>query len=389
MAINGIDPATFNPNAGREEAYNNRWQTYLTNLGQTQNKINVKKARKYFDQQFEQDWNNEAASREIDFISQKAKQNQQNLISKWRQEREAAELASQEQDARDYEAAGYTFDLNKGWVKPTTPQQPAQQPVRDKNGRTKEEVRALQQEMLNAGYDLGKYGADGIWGPDTQLAYDMYIQQGKKPFKEAFPEVPATPATNNGTYYTDNAGNRYSYTNNVLKKLSEQDTEGWTNGGFIKDMDDFKKSVNFWSNNVSFGGMDWSNPYYLNNVFRYTNNDPDWNGSGSGAQANVRIKGKDGVYPLRVWNNRSFAIDVANNKAYELEEDIFGEVDGRGNDSPINTYDLYSFFNNYTPEEQKRLQSQRLGGSLNHRFKVGEIIKQILKNSNVFPYNIK
>lgn len=317
MAINGIDPATFNPNAGREEAYNNEWQAYLTNLGQTQNKINVKKARKYFDQQFEQDWNNGAASREIDFISQKAKQNQQNLISKWRSEREAAELASQEQDAKDYEAAGYTFDLNKGWVKPTTPQQPAQQsvqqPVRDKNGRTREEVRALQQEMLNAGYDLGKYGADGIWGPDTQSAYDMYIQSGKKPFKRALPEPPVDDIHANNPY----AGRDNRRINRTQQPKAPQTP--------VVNQDKY-----------DFGDFGDSYSLDFNTPFSYQG---------------------QGIIPA-VAKSVGHNIYIHANNATRLFKDssnFFGDL-------------LW----NYKPFQKN-----------------GGIIKQILKNSNVFPYNIK
>ena len=316
MAVNGIDPTTFNPNAGREEAYNNRWQKYLTNLGQTQNKINVKKARKYFDQQFEQDWNNEAASREIDFISQKAKQDQQNLISKWRQERETAELASQEQDARDYEAAGYIFDLNKGWIKPTT----LQQPVRDKNGRTKEEVRALQQEMLNAGYDLGKYGVDGVWGPDTQLAYDMYIQSGKKPFKEAFPEPSA---------------------NNTPEPLEQSSDWHW------------QKNAKKNSQGQLMWGSGWRDRYIGDNFYNYGNN-----------RYRIAVN-KD--------SNQSYLVDLTNGKYIQADENMWGRIDDNA-------------MNNRLASGSGWMDITKESGLF--QYKIGGIIKQILKNSNVYPYNL-
>jgi len=44
---------------------------------------------------------------------------------------------------------------------------------------------------------------------------------------------------------------------------------------------------------------------------------------------------------------------------------MFGEVDGRGNDAPIKTYDLWSFFNKFTPEEQQQLRKQKQGGQIN------------------------
>jgi hypothetical protein len=162
-------------------------------------------------------------------------------------------------------------------------------------------------------------------------------------------------------YYTSNSGRRYSYANNKLTELTADQTQGWEHKGSIKDMADFRKAVDFNSKTVNFGGISWANPYYLNNAFRTTNNAPDWNKSGKGEGAVVRVKGKEGVFPLRVWNDRSFAIDTANGVAYEMKEDWLGEVDGRGNDAPLRTVDLYSFFN-FSPEDQARLKSQKQGG---------------------------
>lgn len=162
-------------------------------------------------------------------------------------------------------------------------------------------------------------------------------------------------------YYTSDSGRRYSYADNKLTELTADQTKGWEHKGSIKDMTDFRKAVDFNSKTVNFGGIRWDNPYYLNNAFRTTNNAPDWNKSGKGEGAVVRVKGKEGVFPLRVWNDRSFAIDAANGVAYEMKEDWLGEVDGRGNDAPLRTVDLYSFFN-FSPEDQARLKSQKQGG---------------------------
>lgn len=176
-------------------------------------------------------------------------------------------------------------------------------------------------------------------------------------------EVVVTPEKQ--YYYTDNKGNRYSYADNKLTKLTTDQTKGWESKGLIKNMAEFRNAVDFNNKSVSFGGINWTNPYYLNNVFRTTNNAPDWNQSGEGEGAVVRVKGKDGVYPLRVWNDRSFAIDTKTGKAYEMKEDWFGEVDGRGNDAPLKTYDLYSFFDNFNAADQARIKSQKQGGIMN------------------------
>lgn len=41
-----------------------------------------------------------------------------------------------------------------------------------------ERVRNFQQELADAGYDLGEHGVDGFWGPDTQAAYEKYLADG-------------------------------------------------------------------------------------------------------------------------------------------------------------------------------------------------------------------
>lgn len=169
-------------------------------------------------------------------------------------------------------------------------------------------------------------------------------------------------------YYTADGGKRYSYKNGKLTPISEQDSSGWVNGGAIKEMQDFRNALDFNSETVNFGGKTFKNPYYLNNVFRTTNNAPDQNQSGQGEGAQVRVNGVNGTLPVRVWNDRSFAIDTQNGKAYELEEDWFGEVDGR-NETPINTYNLYSFFDNFDSNRQKKFRYEKQGGVL--RFQYG------------------
>ena len=38
-----------------------------------------------------------------------------------------------------------------------------------------EQVKEIQQQLTNAGYSVGSTGADGIWGKNTQAAYDAYV----------------------------------------------------------------------------------------------------------------------------------------------------------------------------------------------------------------------
>ena len=182
---------TFDPNAGRQDAYDTRWKNYLAELGKSKNRININKAKKYFDSQFEQDWNNEATSRNVDFTLNQAKQKQNDIIGKFRAQREEAARLSQEQDALDYEAAGYTYDAATGkWNKPVTPVQPTpvQKPKTDWNavaasklgaGKTMNDVKALQNKMKGLGFNVGTI--DGMWGDNTQKAYDLYQQYLNNP----------------------------------------------------------------------------------------------------------------------------------------------------------------------------------------------------------------
>lgn len=42
-----------------------------------------------------------------------------------------------------------------------------------------ERVRTIQEQLQTDGYDLGAHGVDGMWGPDTQTAYEAYVADGR------------------------------------------------------------------------------------------------------------------------------------------------------------------------------------------------------------------
>lgn len=44
----------------------------------------------------------------------------------------------------------------------------------------KDNAKSIQQQLINAGYDLGKYGADGKWGKVSQAALDKALSEGYK-----------------------------------------------------------------------------------------------------------------------------------------------------------------------------------------------------------------
>lgn len=168
--------------------------------------------------------------------------------------------------------------------------------------------------------------------------------QNQEVTEQPDPKPQPTPVNE---YYSDNRGNRYQYINGELKLINSNDTKGWKNKGLIRNMPEFKEAQKWGNQYVDFGGITWKNPYYIENMFRYTDNAPDWNGSGWGSEAIVKMKDKPGVFPLRVYNDKSYAIDYDNGMAYQLVEDMFGEVDGRGDDVAIKTFNLYDMFNDY------------------------------------------
>lgn len=44
--------------------------------------------------------------------------------------------------------------------------------------KTQEEVKAIQQALIAAGFDLSKHGADGLWGKETQAAWQKFSESG-------------------------------------------------------------------------------------------------------------------------------------------------------------------------------------------------------------------
>lgn len=52
-----------------------------------------------------------------------------------------------------------------------------------------EDVLAIQQELIEAGYDLGEAGADGIFGPATQAAFEQYDKTSSKLIQSKFADA--------------------------------------------------------------------------------------------------------------------------------------------------------------------------------------------------------
>ena len=70
--------------------------------------------------------------------------------------------------------------------------------------RTKDEIKGLQQMLIDAGYDLGKYGADGVVGNYTKKAWEQYVKDNPtEALVEAVADGRLGPATRNAAkkYY--------------------------------------------------------------------------------------------------------------------------------------------------------------------------------------------
>lgn len=193
-------------------------------------------------------------------------------------------------------------------------------------GKTTEDVKKLQQEMFDAGYDLGTSGpngdgVDGFWGSKTQKAYDLYLKNGKKPLET---EV-ITTETKPDNKVEENQGNWHWFKNAKKNSLGQL----------------------MW-------GSGWRDRYIGDNFYNYGNN----------RYRIVVNKDKD----------QSYLVDLTNGKYMQADEDIWGRID---NDAMNNRLAQGSGWMDITKESGL------------FQYKIGGIIKQILKNSKVYPYNLK
>ena len=153
---------------------------------------------------------------------------------------------------------------NKLYIAPTLPELVV-------TGRRRDpKVRKIQQMLIGAGYGdmLGKYGADGIWGKNTQRAWDAY-QAGLKANKIAKQE-----------YYTDNQNdiaNTFSESNYqdrlVNRKQYNDNQDNIANtfkfriGGSIQRLQEGGSPGGYGGGSFGGGGASgrWTNP---NSIYR-------------------------------------------------------------------------------------------------------------------------
>lgn len=97
--------------------------------------------------------------------------------------------------------------------------------------KSKDDVTRIQQEMINAGFDLGSTGADGIWGAKTDTAYKKY--QAQRAMKEATgQQATQTPQQQVGQEIGYNPQFDYSQGAKALGGLGIRDYAGMVN--FVK-----------------------------------------------------------------------------------------------------------------------------------------------------------
>lgn len=121
-----FDSPEFDPNAGRQEAYDKRRSEYMTQLANSgKRRINMNRANKEFDAMFEQDWANGEAERRNAHNEQVRNTRMQALNDYW----QGRMVDAQDATTKAYEEAGYTFDAATGkWNAPAAEPAPAPTP---------------------------------------------------------------------------------------------------------------------------------------------------------------------------------------------------------------------------------------------------------------------
>lgn len=151
-----ISAPEFNPDAGRQEAYDQQWKAYIDNLSQSNKKINLNKAKQYFNTQFDQDWHNETGQRQQQF----------NKIFQPSREQQV------QNSANAYNK--FTTNLFNSFAKPA-------QKLKTE-GLDFSNVQAVQNWLLANNYNPGK--ADNMYGIKTKTAIDALLNNANSGLTE-------------------------------------------------------------------------------------------------------------------------------------------------------------------------------------------------------------
>ena len=128
-------------------------------------------------------------------------------------------------------------------------------------------VKAFQQKLIDAGFDVGKDGADGIWGKNTEAAYQAMLAKNREvtPTLTQQPIQQYVPSTNTLGYRTD-----FDYTgsNSNIRDLGFNDYSGMVNfinnnpnNQFSRDMTQRFGNTNTWNQNKVESALNVSGKY--------------------------------------------------------------------------------------------------------------------------------
>ena len=161
-----FDHPEFDPNAGRQEAYDKEYAKYMADLRTSGKKrVNLKRANQAFEQRFNESWQQGESERRNAYLTDR----RQKLDEYWNDRRQKHEDAI----AEAYRQEGYTFDEATGeWSRPLT------------HGLDFNNTTAVQEWLMNNGYNLDRYGADGKYGAETNNAISTMLNDGKLALSE-------------------------------------------------------------------------------------------------------------------------------------------------------------------------------------------------------------
>ena len=163
-----FDAPTFDPNAGKQEARDKMYSDYMTTLANSgKRRINMQKANKNFNEQFEQEWLNGEAGRRNQFNQQQRDKRMNALKQSFFDAANNFSINLQDDVNAAKEAQGLVMDPATGEWKSRT------------EGLDFNNTEAVQQWLMNNGYKLEKYGADNKYGTETNDAITAMLKDSK------------------------------------------------------------------------------------------------------------------------------------------------------------------------------------------------------------------
>ena len=164
--VSNFDSPAFDPNAGKQELRDAAYKEYMQGLiNSGKRRINVRRETRNFDKYFDQRWDSEEAERRSAHNTLMRQTREKAFNDYW----DGRIKASEEATAQAYKNEGYVFDEATGqWNKPEAPKNLTE-------GLDFNNVQNVQQWLIDKGYDVGKAGADDLYGQDTRAAIQKLL----------------------------------------------------------------------------------------------------------------------------------------------------------------------------------------------------------------------